>query len=153
MIAAELSSEATEPNPTPPPAAPGPTRAMRTLWSVPPEVILPRLTGHLETLIARHVAYHERGNLIALHLHPDEAAEGGTATITMPVDLRCPACRDRPPAGCPSCSGRGSHQERFTAWLTIPRQVTHGAILAGSVELPDALAVVRFRVLIDPTSA
>ena len=47
------------------------------------------------------------------------------------------------------CSGYGRVRQLFTAWLTIPRQVTDGAILAASVELPDALAVVRFRVLID----
>jgi hypothetical protein len=125
---------------------------LRPLWSVSPPALLSRLTGPLDSLIARGVARHERGNLIALHLRPEEAAQGGTATISMPVDIHCPDCMghaDRLLPGCPRCNDHRTLRELFTAWLTIPRNVTDGAILAASVELPDALAVVRFRVLID----
>jgi hypothetical protein len=149
-VAEVIAEEQADPNR--PPDADGPPAASwnaRPLWSVPPVVVLPRLTGPLELLIARKVARHERGNLIALYLEPDEAIQGGTATISMPVDIRCPECRYRTPGDCPVCAGRGSWEEICTAWLTVPRQVTHGAILGASVELPHALAVVRFRVLID----
>jgi hypothetical protein len=113
-------------------------------------MLLSRLTGPLEALVARGVAYRERGNLIALNLRPDEAAQGGTAVISMPVDTRCTDCPGPRPAACERCGGGGIARDLLAAWLTVPRQVTDGAILAASVELPsDAIAIVRFRVLID----
>lgn len=114
-----------------------------------PGRLLPRLTGLLESLIIRGVARRDRGDVIALHLRPEEAADGGLATISMPVDIPCPNCADTRRPSCFRCSGYGRVRQLFSAWLTVPRRVTDGAILAASVELPDALAVVRFRVLID----
>jgi hypothetical protein len=118
--------------------------------SVAPGMLLSRLTGPLEALMARGVAYRERGNLIALNLQPEEAAQGGIAVISMPVDTRCTECPGPRPAPCERCGGGGIMRDLLAAWLTIPRQVTDGAILAAPVDLvPGAIAIVRFRVLID----
>jgi hypothetical protein len=119
------------------------------LWSVSPTRLLPRLSGALDALIAGGVAGYDRGSLIALHLHPDEAVTGGTAAVTLPVDITCPDCRAGARAACSRCAGRSLVRTPFIAWLTIPRQVTDGAILAASIELPDAIGVVRFRIVID----
>jgi hypothetical protein len=133
---------------SPEPAAPAEGR--RAEWGVEPPGLLPRLSGPLDSLIARGVAFRDCGSLIALNLRPEEAAQGGTAAISMYIDSRCADCARARRPDCGPCSGTGLVRDLFSAWLTIPRRVRDGAILAASVELlPDAIAVVRFRVLID----
>ena len=115
-----------------------------------PATVLSRLTGPLDSLIDRGIARRERYNLIALSLETDEAAQGGTATVSLPFDVHCPDCRSSAqPADCTRCRGTRTARELFNAWLTIPPAVHDGAILAASVELPGAIAVVRFRIVIE----
>ena len=88
-------------------SAPLPASSRPLSPTVSPPSLLPRLSGPLDALMARGVAYRERGNLIALNLRPEEAAQGGIASISMPVDIRCPDCTRRVrPAGCARCAGR-----------------------------------------------
>src|SRR5687768_6580585 len=71
--------------------APSPPTTSRSDPSVPllrnvaGTAVLSRLIGSLDLLIDRGVARRERGNLIALSLRPEEAEQGGTAAISMPV--------------------------------------------------------------------
>jgi hypothetical protein len=80
-------------------------------WSRPEPIrsgpeLLARLTGSLDELIDAGVARRESRRLILLRLRPEEAALGGTAAISLLVDVVCPACRHEPQAiGCSRCGG------------------------------------------------
>lgn len=112
-----------------------------------PSVMLSRLSGSLASLIACGVARLDEPGFITLMLREAEAAQGGMVTISMHVDLWCPACAAQPrSAGCARCGGTRTVDELFSAWLAVPPGVTAGEVLAPSVELPGMVEPVRFRV-------
>lgn len=119
-----------------PPAARPPRRTA-------PATMLQRLCGPLATLIGLGAARRDDAGVITLVLRADEAAVGGNASISIPVDLRCPDCVG---ADCPRCGGAGTVRELFSAWLAISPEIADGELLAPTVELPGMLAPVRFRV-------
>jgi molecular chaperone DnaJ len=138
---APRSAAATSAAPPPPPSRP-PT----------PAVMLSRLCGPLATLIGCGVAQRDEPGFITLLLRDDEAAQGGMATISMPVDLWCPDCAGQEvSAECERCGGTRKVRELFSAWLAVPPGVTESEVLAPSVELPGMVAPVRFRVRIHAT--
>lgn len=112
-----------------------------------PAVVLSRLTGPLSTLIACGAARRAEDDVIELLLGPTEAEQGGMATVSMPVALRCSECADDPsPAACKRCGGARAVDEFFSAWLAVPPGVADGAMLAPSVPLRGMIRPVRFRV-------
>lgn len=126
-----------DPPPGPPPRAPRPA----------PAVMLTRLSGPLASLLACGLARLEEPGFITLVIRKSEAAQGGMATISLPVDLWCPDCAapERPQA-CARCGGKRTVPELFSAWLSVPPGVTSGEVLVPSVELPGTVSPVRFRV-------
>ncbi len=117
-----------------------------------PATMLGRLCGSLSTLLACGAAQYDDDDpaLITLVLRGDEAAQGGMVTISMRVELWCPACaaqeRSAGRAGCPRCGGTGSVDELYSAWLAVPPAVPPGEVLAPSADLPGMIQPVRFRV-------
>jgi molecular chaperone DnaJ len=112
-----------------------------------PSVMLSRICGPLTTLIACGAARIDEPGFITLLLREDEAAQGGMATVSLPVDLWCPDCAAQgPSAECERCGGKRTVRELFSAWLAVPPGVTTGEVLAPSVELPGMVSPVRFRV-------
>jgi hypothetical protein len=112
-----------------------------------PAVLLVRLSGPLTSLIACGTAALDEPGFITLVLREDEAAQGGMASVSLHVDLRCPDCAGQErSAGCARCGGRRTVDELFSAWLAVPPGVTAGEVLAPSVELPGMVEPVRFRV-------
>lgn len=117
-----------------------------------PAVLLSRLSGPLASLLACGVARREEPGFITLMLHEDEAAQGGMATISLRVVLRCPDCAAQErSAGCASCGGMRTVRELYSAWLAVPPSVTSGEVLTPSVELPGMIEPVRFRIRIQGT--
>lgn len=130
------SPSAAAPSPPPKPERP-PT----------PGVMLSRLCGSLAQLIACGAAQRDEPGFIALVLREDEAAQGGMATISMPVEVWCPDCSGGEGSkGCERCGGKRTVRELFSAWLAVPPGVDEGEVLAPTVELPGMVAPVRFRV-------
>jgi hypothetical protein len=109
-----------------------------------PGVMLSRLTGSLNGLLARGVARYGADDAIELLLDRDEAATGGMVTISMRVPVRCPACAGRG-AGCARCGDTGEIEELFAAWLAVRPGLADGAELTPSATLPGMLRPVRFR--------
>ena len=107
-----------------------------------PGVMLSRLSGNLNALIACGIAHRGDGGIIELFLNPAEARQGGMITISMRVDVRC-RC-PRAGAACPRCGGTGRTDELFSAWLAVPPEIDDGSVLLPSVLLPDMLNSVRF---------
>jgi hypothetical protein len=114
-----------------------------------PAVMLQRLSGSLNALLACGVAQHAEDGVIELFLAAQEAAEGGMATIAMRVPIRCPSCQGTPSASCPGCGTTGTVEELFSAWLTVPPGITHGTVLNPSVLLSGMVQPVSFRVRLD----
>jgi molecular chaperone DnaJ len=141
------------PPPRPAAAAPAtpaatPVRGPGPARRAAPGVMLSRLCGALNTLLACGVARFEEPGFITLVLREAEAAQGGMATISMRVDLWCPQCtaKKRPPAGCARCGGAGRVQELYSAWLAVPPGIASGQELAPSVGLPGMIESMRFRI-------
>jgi len=114
-----------------------------------PAVMLSRLCGPIDLLFISGAVRLDEPGYITLALRPEEAAQGGMITISMYVDLWCPACgggRTRPAAGCRRCAGAGTVEELFSAWLAVPPGVGAGEVLVPSAELPGMVERVRFRV-------
>jgi DnaJ-class molecular chaperone len=122
---------------SPPPAAPR--------RSAPAEM-LRRLCGSLNTLLACGVARRAEGDVIELFLNAQEAAEGGMATISMRVPIRCPECAGDAGGSCDSCGTRGTVDELFSAWIAVPPEVADGEILTPSELLRGMVRPVSFRV-------
>ncbi|HWE96522.1 MAG TPA: DnaJ domain-containing protein [Tepidisphaeraceae bacterium] len=112
-----------------------------------PAVMLSRLSGSLSTLLACGAARLDEPGFITLVLGEAEAAQGGMAMISMPVELWCPVCAtaDRS-AACPRCGGSRVVQELFSAWLAVPPGAVGGETLTPSAELPGMVEPMRFRV-------
>lgn len=111
-----------------------------------PGVMLQRLSGNLNQLLAGGIARHADGDVIELLLSAQEVMEGGMVTISMRVPVRCPACAAEPTAPCARCESRRSVEELFSTWLAVPPGVGDGAILTPSVLLTGMLRPVSFRV-------
>ena len=116
-----------------------------------PAVMLSRLCGNLNSLLARGAAEYADGDesgVITLVLRRAEAAQGGMATISMRVELWCPQCaaQHRPSTGCPRCGGSRTVEDLYSAWLAIPPGVTAGEFVTPTVGMPGMVEPVRFRV-------
>src|SRR5687768_4054114 len=109
------------PDPTAPRTAPG--------------VLLRRLSGPLDALLARGIARHAENEIIELLLNSDEAAEGGMVTISMRVPVHCPTCAARPADPCDRCGSKRTLSEPFSAWLAVRPGVEDGTILVPSALL------------------
>lgn len=96
-----------------------------------PGVMLRRLSGPLQGLLATGVARRTGGDIIELFVNADEAASGGMISIPMRVPVR----RDT-----------GIADDLFTAWLALPPGVNDGEILPPSAYLPGMINRVLFRV-------
>ena len=113
-----------------------------------PGVLLSRLSGPLNTLITCGIARRAGDDVIELVVDAEEAAEGGMASISMRVPVRCPACATAaadPAAACRHCASRRTVDELFSAWLAIRPGVADGTILTPSAQLPGVIRPVRFR--------
>jgi molecular chaperone DnaJ len=119
-----------------PAKAPGPRRRA-------PGIMLTRLSGPLNSLLACGVARRIDGSVIELFLNATEASQGGMITISMRVPVRCPQCAGRV-VPCAKCGGRGTCDELFSAWLAVPPEIADGTELLPSELLPGMLQPVRF---------
>ena len=111
-----------------------------------PGVMLSRLTGSLDALLACGTARRAEGGTIELFLNAQEAAQGGMVTISMRVPVRCPACDAGEAASCVRCGARRTIDELFSAWLAVPPGVADGTLLAPSALLRGMIRPVSFRV-------
>lgn len=111
-----------------------------------PSVMLSRLTGSLDALLACGVARRAEGGTIELFLNAQEAADGGMVSISMRVKVRCPACDADDAASCARCGESRTIDELFSAWLAVRPGVADGALLAPSALLPGMVRPVAFRV-------
>ena len=96
-----------------------------------PGIMLSRLSGPLNALVARRVVRLADDGLYDLFVDADEAASGGMVTISMRVPVR---------------SGEQIIDDLFAAWLAIRPGVLDGTVLTPSAWLPGMLAPVYFRV-------
>lgn len=111
-----------------------------------PGVMLTRLSGPLNSLLACGVAEHAEEGVIELSVNEQEATDGGMVTISMRVPVRCSVCAADATAPCARCGGARSVEELFSAWLSVPPDVADGTILTPSVPLRGMLRPVSFRV-------
>ncbi len=111
-----------------------------------PGVMLRRLTGPLDALMACGVARRQDDGTVELFVNAQEAEQGGMVTISMRVPVRCAACEGIPSASCVRCEARGSTDELFSAWLAIPPGVADGTVLSPSAQLPRMVRPASFRV-------
>lgn len=132
------SSSAAAPHPSP--------RSSASARARTPGVLLSRLNGPLNALLACGVVRWAADGVLELVVNAQEAAQGGMVTISMRVAVHCPACRERPSAPCTRCGGQGTVEELFSAWLALAPGVEDGAILQPSVQLPGVVHPVSFRV-------
>ena len=114
-----------------------------------PGVMIWRLSGPLNALMACGIARRAAGDAIELVLTAEEATTGGMVTIAMRVPIRCPACsadEDRASdEACATCGGARTVEDLFSAWLAIRPGATDGTILTPSALLPGMLRPVTFR--------
>ena len=111
-----------------------------------PGVMLRRLSGPLNALLACGVVRQAEDDVLELFLNAQEAAEGGMVTISMRVPVRCPACAAGAAGSCGRCGTTGVVDELFSAWLAVPPEVADGAVLTPSALLPGIVRPVSFRV-------
>ena len=110
-----------------------------------PSVMLRRVCGNLNALLACGIARWVEQGVLELFLRAAEAKQGGMITIPMRVAVRCKKCTGRD-ATCPHCGGRGTTDELFSAWLAVPPGIADGSVLLPSELLPGMLQPVRFRI-------
>jgi DnaJ-class molecular chaperone len=117
-----------------------------------PGVILSRLSGPLNALLAQGAVEQAEDDAIELFLNAQEASEGGMVVISMRVAVRCPVCVAGP---CDRCGTSRTVEELFSAWLAVPPGVSDGAVLTPSALLPGMITAVSFRARLAeaPTSA
>jgi len=113
-----------------------------------PGVMLVRLTGSLEALLACGIARRAGGDVIELFLNPQEAAQGGMVTISMRVQIRCRECEGLGAASCVRCGARRTVDELFSAWLAVRPGLADGTLLAPSALLRGMVRPVSFRIRI-----
>jgi len=140
------------------PAQAAPTATATATARRAPAVMLHRLSGPLGGLLAGGVARRIDAGTIELVLNSDEASQGGMATISMQVPVRCPACAAGagPDAAtarhCARCGSKRTVDELFSAWLAVRPGVTDGAVLNPSALLPGMVQPVLFRVRVRGTT-
>ena len=117
-----------------------------------PAVLLQRLSGPLNGLLACGVARQAEDDVIELYLNAEEIAEGGMVTISMAVPVRCTACAAGATGSCPRCGTKRTVHELFSAWLAVRPGVADGAVLTPSSLLPGMVRPVSFRVRFDHTT-
>ena len=120
-------------------------RRMPAVRGRTPAVLLSRLSGNLNGLLACGFARRVGGDIIELFLNAEEASAGGMVSIAMRVPVRCQACAANPAAACDRCGGKRSVEDLLSAWLAIPPGVQDGEILPPSALLPGMLSRVLFR--------
>jgi molecular chaperone DnaJ len=111
-----------------------------------PSVMLGRVSGPLNGLLACGIARRMGNDIIELFLTADEASTGGMITIPMRVPVRCPACAAAASAACQRCGGTKVIDDLFSAWLAVPPGILDGEILPPSALLPGMINRVLFRV-------
>ena len=111
-----------------------------------PGVMLQRLTGSLNTLLACGAARLAEPGVIELYATAAEIASGGMACISMHVPITCPVCKGVAIAACARCDSTGTIEELFSAWLASPPDACDGEILAPSALLPGMAGTVLFRI-------
>jgi molecular chaperone DnaJ len=111
-----------------------------------PGVMLSRLSGPLNALLACGAARRAQGGVVELFLNAEEAAQGGMVTISMRVPVRCPACAGDGATACTRCGGARSVEDLFSAWLAVPPDVPDGTILTPPSRLLELVRPVSFRV-------
>jgi curved DNA-binding protein CbpA len=100
-----------------------------------PSIMLTRLSGPINGLLACGAARWSSREILELFLNAREAAQGGMITIAMRVQVR---------------RAQGIGEELFSAWLAVPPLVADGTMLDPSVPLPGAITPVRFRIRVLP---
>ena len=110
-----------------------------------PSVMLSRLSGPFNALLACGIALRIDGCIIELFLNAAEARQGGMISISMRVAVRCRKCTGRDTT-CPQCGGAGTTDELFSAWLAVPPEIADGTVLLPSELLPGMVNPVRFRI-------
>jgi DnaJ-class molecular chaperone len=135
---------------SPAPRASEPAGAPRPATVRPaPAVMLHRLSGHLNSLLACGIARRADEGVIELFLSDAEISEGGMVSIAMNVPVRCQVCRGDAAAACARCGTRRTVDELFSAWLAVRPGVAEGTLLVPSAELPGMVRPVAFRVCRD----
>ncbi len=116
-----------------------------------PGILIHRLSGPLNILLARGVARESIDGVIELLVDEHEATEGGMVTISMRVPVSCDACALDARAPCAVCSNERVVEDLYAAWLAIRPGVADGTIVTPSAKLPNMIKPVAFRVRL-PTS-
>ena len=117
-----------------------------------PAVVLRRLSGPLNALLACGVAREFQDGVIDLVLNEQEGADGGMITISMRVPIRCPDCGGGAVALCAKCGAKGTVDELFSAWLAVRPGIPDGTVLHPSALLPGMVRPVSFRVRFHATT-
>lgn len=124
----------------------GDAGSARSAGRVPaPGVLLRRLSGPLNALLAVGVARRAEGHIIELLVEREEISEGGMVSVSMYVPVHCPVCDATTAGACVRCGGKRTIDELFSAWLAVPPGVAAGTILVPSALLPGMVHPVSFR--------
>jgi hypothetical protein len=107
-----------------------------------PAVMLGRMSGPLNSLLACGAVRFAEDDVLELLLGAREASEGGMVTISMPAPVRCPVCSTGP---CDRCGMSRIVEELFSAWLAVPPGVADGTMLVPSALLSGMIRPVSFR--------
>ena len=111
-----------------------------------PGVMLRRLCGPLNALLACGVARCADDDVIELFLNAQEVSQGGMVTISMRVPVRCPVCATDAAGPCVRCGMSRTVDELFSAWLAVPPEAADRTVLTPSALLPGMVRPVSFRV-------
>jgi hypothetical protein len=96
-----------------------------------PAVMISRVCGSLNALLACGIAKRVDRELIELFLNAKEAAQGGMVAISMWVHIR---------------KAHTIVDELFSAWLAVSPMIVDGTILSPSELLPGMVHPLRFRI-------
>ena len=124
----------------------GPRDAHAPIGRRAPGILIHRLSGPLNILLARGVARESTDGVIELLVDEHEATEGGMVTISMRVPVACDACALDARAPCTVCGNERVVEDLFAAWLAIRPGVADGTIVTPSAKLPNMVKPVSFRV-------
>jgi hypothetical protein len=111
-----------------------------------PGVMLARLSGPLNALLACGVARRSAEDVIELFLEPQEVAQGGMVGISMRVPVHCPACAPDATGPCARCGTRRTVDEPYSAFLAVRPGVAEGTTLIPSAVLAGMVRPLSFRV-------
>jgi hypothetical protein len=111
-----------------------------------PGIMLRRLSGPLNALLACGIARRAGDDVIELLVDEHEASDGGMVYISMRVPVRCPTCVGDTTVSCKRCGTTGTADEPFSAWLAIRPGVADGSVLFPSALLPGMVRPLSFRV-------